>query len=114
GGRGGARSWGWWRGGGSNGTRPCGAGGASMVRDYLSFIVVSIYLTFVLFFLLLSGRLDPNVSLRTIAVAAVRRLRAPRRGPERLADIAHEGGPCYTSPLTSPWGSDQEGWSRGS
>jgi heme/copper-type cytochrome/quinol oxidase subunit 4 len=42
-----------------------------MVRDYLSFIVVSIYLTFVLFFLLLSGRLDPNVSLKTIAIAAV-------------------------------------------
>jgi len=83
-----------------------------MVRDYLSFIVVSIYLTFVLFFLLLSGRLDPNVSLRTIAVAAMRRLRAPRRGRERLADIAHEGGHCYISRLGSRWVSDQEGWSR--
>lgn len=83
-----------------------------MIRDYLSFLLVSGYLTVVLFFLLLSGRLDPNVSLRTILVAAVRRLRAPRRTPERLRDIAHEMGHCYTARLTSRWVSDREGWSR--
>jgi glycosyltransferase involved in cell wall biosynthesis len=83
-----------------------------MVRDYLSFVVVSAYLTLVLFFLLLSGRLDPNVSLRTILVAAVRRLRAPSRKPEELADIVHEVGHCYTARLASRWVSDREGWSR--
>ena len=83
-----------------------------MLRDYLSFVLVSVYLTVVLFFLLLTGRLDPNVSLRTIAVAAVRRLRAPRRTPERLTAIAHESGYCYTARLRSRWVSDQEGWSR--
>ena len=58
-------------------------------------LVVSAYLTLVLFFLLLTGRLDPHVSLKTILVAAVRRLRAPSRKPEELVDGCHSLAPRF-------------------
>jgi len=71
------------------------------------FVVVSSYLAVVLVFLLLTGRVDPQVSVRRLVAA---RLRPRARGT--LTDFGHEGGHCYTSPLPAALVSDADGRSR--
>ena len=83
------------------------------ILDLLSFAAVSAYLSLVLTFLLLSGRLKPGFTLRTAWSAARQRLGRRRLdGKRRLTAFTKEHGHCYTAPL--PWGlvSDQQGRSR--
>lgn len=81
--------------------------------DFLSFAAISTYLAAILAVLIVSGRLSPSLSLRGMAIAAMRGVR--RRRPlkrRRLRLPRPERGFCYASTL--PWGleSDQEGRSR--
>jgi len=89
-------------------------GPVSRVLDFLSFAAVSAYLSLVLAFLLLSGRLKPGFSLKSAflsALAGARRRRRPL-GRRRLTRMVAEQGHCFVSAL--PWGlvSDEQGRSR--
>lgn len=88
-------------------------GVASRFVDVLSFAAVSAYLAGVLAFLMASGRLTPNLSIRGLLASSL--LRARRKRPlkrRRLRSFFPEIGHCYASRL--PWGleSDMDGRSR--
>ena len=89
-------------------------GPVSRVLDLLSFAAVSAYLSLVLAFLLLSGRLKPGFSLKSALLAALSGARRRRKplGRQRLTRMVAEQGHCYVSAL--PWGlvSDEAGRSR--
>jgi hypothetical protein len=76
--------------------------------DVCAFVLVSAYLTAVLFWLLLRGRLDPQVSLRKLIRAAFRR----KRASGFLVGIVPETGHCYQAPIDPRLISDCEGHSR--
>jgi hypothetical protein len=75
--------------------------------DSLYFVVVGAYLTGVMVYLVLSGRVDPKVSLRRLIAA---RLRKSTKGT--LSEFGDDQGYAFTSPLPARLISDSDGRSR--
>lgn len=80
---------------------------ANRLLDTLYFLVVGSYLTGLMVYLVLSGRVDPQVSLRRLLSA---RLRKPAQGT--LARFSDEEGCCFTSPVPGRLVSDSDGRSQ--
>jgi hypothetical protein len=80
--------------------------------DYAAFGVVATYLGGALLFLLVTKRLDPNVSLRSLLRSPILRRVRPWRGPRPLVKVYHEDGYCYAAPVDVSLVSDREGRSR--
>lgn len=83
------------------------AQGRARPVDYLYFTVVGGYLTIVMFFLLVSGRLDPGVTFRKVVSAAFR-----RKTSGTLCGIKAEKGHCFVAAMPIGPASDAEGRSR--
>jgi len=80
---------------------------ANRLVDQLYFLVVGAYLSGVMVFLVLSGRVDPQVSLRRLIAARFR-----KSASGTMIDFGDEQGHCFTSPMASNLVSDADGRSR--
>jgi len=77
------------------------------MRDRFYFVVVGGYLSVVMLFLLISGRLDPGVSFRRLVAGSLR-----RRIKGTMTEFHEEHGHCYVVQIPSGPISDAEGRSR--
>lgn len=75
--------------------------------DYFCFAVVGAYLSFAMLCLLVSGKLDPGVTLGRLVKGALR-----RRVRGELCSIHAEKGFCYVAAIPIGSVSDSEGRSR--
>lgn len=80
---------------------------APELKDYLYFVIVGGYLTVVMFFLLIAGKLDPGVSFGRLVKGALR-----RKAKGELQKIQQEDGYCFICELPTGLVSDADGRSR--
>jgi len=77
------------------------------LTDYFYFVIVGGYLTVVMFFLLIAGRLDPGVSFSRLVKGTLR-----RKAKGELQKIQQEDGHCFICDLPPGIISDADGCSR--
>jgi len=77
------------------------------IKDYFYFLIVGAYLTLVMLFLLITGKLDPGVSFRRIIKGFF-----TRRAKGTLENIHEESGFCYVCTIDPAPISDADGRSR--